>query len=279
MKWVENYLTNRNQRTLANGQLSLPGKIKQGVPQGSILGPLLCILYANDIPNAIKESKYIFYADDTVLYSSSKHLNTALRQIQRDLNRLIGWCKENDIHINPAKTKYMIFSTQEIKSAHIDLLVGNTPVEQVSIFSYLGVILDQHLTFEPHAKYTINRIASKVYQLRKPKKFLTNKAALLVYKNMILPILEYGDIYLMSATKENRSKMQKLQNKALKCALDKEKRYSTNKLHKEAKLNKLKHRRKLHLLQHPYHFISPPNSYMHRKSEVPGRNSGFTSRN
>ena len=110
--------------------------------------------------------------------------------------------------------------------------------------------MDQHLTFDNHAKYTINRVSPKIYQLAKMRKYLTSKAALLVYKNMILPILEYGDIFLSAATRENRKKLQKLQNKALKCALAKDKTFSTNKLHKEAQLLKFKHRRKLHLLIH-----------------------------
>ena len=137
-------------------------------------------------------------------------------------------------------------------------MVNNTPIEKVNKFSYLGVILDQHLTFDAHAKYVINRVSAKICQLRKLKRFLTNKAALLVYKNMILPILEYGDIYVMYASRENRSKFQKLQNKALKCALDKEKRYNTTALNKEAKLDKLRFRRKFHMLQHMYRVSQLP---------------------
>ena len=152
----------------------------------------------------------------------------------------------------------MIFSTKEVQDPRIKLKVNDTLVEKVSKFSYLGLILDQHLTFDSHVKYTINRVSAKLCQLRKMKRFLTNKAALLVYKNMILPIMEYGDIYMMSASKENRSKLQKLQNKALKCALDKEKRYNTTALHKEARLDKLSFRRKFHMLQHMYRMSQLP---------------------
>ena len=153
----------------------------------------------------------------------------------------------------------MIFSSRELRDPHKQLSVLGTPLEQVQNFNYLGVVLDQHLTFDGHAKNIIRRVSSKVYQLRRLKKFLSNKAALLVYKNMILPIMEYGDIYLISASAENMRKLQVLQNRALKCALDKEKRYSTLKLHKEAKIFKLKHRRKLHLIQHMYKFSQLPN--------------------
>ena len=177
-----------------------------------------------------------------------KHLNIAVSKIQHDLDSLMNLCHRNSIFINPSKTKYMVFSTTDIKRDTISPKIDDREIEKVPHFNYLGVVLDQHLTFENHAKYTLNRVSSKIYLLTRMRKYLTSRAALLIYKNMILPVLEYGDVFLSSATKENRSKLQKLQNKALKCALGRDKKYNTSNLHKEAKLLKLKHRRKLHLL-------------------------------
>ena len=97
------------------------------------------------------------------------------------------------------------------------------------------------------------------YLSKKLRHLLTIKAALLIYKNMILPILEYGDIFTMAASQENRKKLQTLQNKALRCALNKDRRYSTKDLHAEAKLSKLKLRRKLHLLLHMHKCSHQPN--------------------
>ena len=248
--WLGSYLSNQSQTITANGGRSTPLTVKQGVPQGSILGPLLYLVYANDIAGAITKSKFTLYADDTVIYSSSKNINRAIANIQHDLNELTNWCKTNSIFINPNKTKYIIFSNQKITQTLSQLTVDDTNINQVSQFTYLGVTLDQHLTFKNHAQQTINKVSAKVYQLKKMRKLLSNKAALLIYKNMILPILEYGDIFLTSAPKELKGRLQKLQNKALKCALNKDKRYSTNALHKEAKLLKLNHRRKLHLIEH-----------------------------
>ena len=221
--WIEDYLTDRKQSTCANGVTSLPSGVKQRVPQGSILGPLLYIIYASDIPGYIKKSKVTFYADDTVLYSNDKDVNVALQHIQEDLNNLTKWCESNSIHINPLKTKYMIFRNKHV--------TPNT---------------------------TLQIVSAKVYQLRKIRHLLTKKAALMIYKNMILPILEYGDIFMMSATKKT-GKNSTLQNKVLKCAIGRDNRYSTNKLHSEAKLMKLKYRRKMHLLQHMFHVSHKPN--------------------
>ena len=172
VSWVKNYLANRMQTTVVNRLSSPPLKVEQGVPQGSILGPLLYILYANDISFTIKVTKFAFYADDTVFYSSSKDVEKAIARIQRHLDRLLTWCSENGIYINPAKTKYMIFSSRELKGPHKQLTVHGTPLEQFQTFNYLGVVLDQHLTFNNHAKHVIQRVSSKVYQLRMLKKFL-----------------------------------------------------------------------------------------------------------
>ena len=232
--WLSSYLSNRIQSIAANG-----------VPQGSILGPLLYLVYANDIGSIITKSKFTLYADDTVIYSRSKDINKGIANVQHDLNSLTAWCTINRIFINPIKTKFVIFSTQIIAQPHPLLTIDNVEVQCVAQFNYLGMTLDQHLTFKNHAQHTINKVSAKIYQLRKMRKFLSQRAALLIYKNMILPIMEYGDIFMLSVLKELRNRLQKLQNKALKCALNKEKRYNTKALHTEAKILKLKHRRAL----------------------------------
>ena len=105
---------------------------------------------------------------------------------------------------------------------------------------------------DTHANSLIQRVSNKIYQLVKIRPFLTKKAAVLVYKNMILPILEYGDIFLHSASQAIRKKLQTLQNRALRCALQKDKYIESNTLHKEAKLLKLKTLRHIHVLLHMY---------------------------
>ena len=111
--------------------------------------------------------------------------------------------------------------------------------------------MDPALTFDKHINQIIGRVADKIKQLRRMRSFLNTTAATLVYKNMVLPILEYGDIFLTAATKENRDKMQTLQNKALRIALQVDKYCDTDLLHAEANLSRLKGRRQ-HLLLHMF---------------------------
>ena len=249
--WLEDYLTDRSQKVLANNHFSDTLKIKQGVPQGSIMGPLLYIIYANDITKVIKKSNIALYADDTVLYSNCKNLKTARRDMQADLNALQKWCVQNCIYANASKTKFMIFGSKVTlarpECEGLSLSINNQPVNRVHTYCYLGVHLDEQLNYELHARDTINKVRVKISQLRLMRRFLNQHAALLVYKNMILPILEYGDVFFSALSVLTRKKLQIMQNKALRTALDS--KAARKELHILANLKPLKIRRKLHLLQ------------------------------
>ena len=136
LDWLKNYLTDRTQITTANGVNSESKTVKQVVPQGLILGPLLYIIYANDLASTITHSKIALYADDTVIYSSSKDINKALRNIQKDLDQLAIWCTNNSIHINPDKTKFLIFSTKKVEGTFLQLKIGDQNIEQKPQFNY-----------------------------------------------------------------------------------------------------------------------------------------------
>ena len=112
ISWITSYLQGREQRTLANNTYSSFIPVTNGVPQGSVLGPLLYIIYANDIVKKIKNSGFTFYADDTVLYSKKKSLQRAQTDLQEDLDGLSEWCVDNDIYINVEKTKAMFFGSK-----------------------------------------------------------------------------------------------------------------------------------------------------------------------
>ena len=251
LNWLESYLDNRQQRTVVNGKYSSYSLITQGVPQGSILGPLLYIIYANDIATKITKSKSIFYADDTVLFTHGKNIDEIEKSLQIDLDSLNSWCSDNGLFINSKKTKYMVFGSKSklADARDLSLTIENTNLERAVNYTYLGITLDEQLNYEQHAGNTIRRVSDKIYQLRKLRSFLNNKAALLVYKNMILPILEYGDVFFSSTILKTRKKLQTLQNQGLKCALNKDRLFNTNLLHSEAKLQKLKWRRKQHIGQ------------------------------
>ena len=270
--FLKSYLEGRVQRTLVNNTYSDWLPVHQGVPQGSVLGPLLYIMYSNDIAQKIENSGFAFYADDTVLYSKKKSITQAGCDLQEDLDNLSAWCSENEIFINPNKTKSMFFGNKaKIESLELpSLRIGNTLIERTKTYTYLGIKLDEQLSLETHANLIIKRVTNKVYQLTKIRPFLTKKAAMLIYKNMILPILEFGDVFLHSAPQKIRKKLQVLQNKALRCALSKEKLYSTTSLHREAKILKLKQRRHVHVLLHMHQLAHMPGFKLWKKYQSTG---------
>ena len=119
-------------------------------------------------------------------------------------------------------------------------------------YKYLGITLDRQLNYNLHVKGTIASVSAKLKQFQRMRRFLSVKAALMVYKSMLLPIIEYGDVLLSAASQANRKKLQTLQNKGLRCALNKGLDISSDDLHREAGLLKLKYRREQHLLNFIY---------------------------
>ena len=115
-----------------------------------------------------------------------------------------------------------------------------------------GMTLDGQLNYDKHIQRIIANVTPKLKQFRRMRGFLNSKAAIFIYTNMILPMIEYGDIFLSGATAENCKKLQILQNKGLRCALRKDKFESVSELHKAGKIMRLKHRRTQHCLSHMY---------------------------
>ena len=133
LAWLKNYLSDRFQCTLANNTVSNMSPISCGVPQGSVCGPLLFLLYIKGILESCKVS---LYADDTVIFISQKNVNEALQLLQSDLNRLIMWCSDNKVTINTKKTKYCIYgmrsNVKHSKSIDTMLSLNNCILDRVS---------------------------------------------------------------------------------------------------------------------------------------------------
>ena len=176
ISWFKNYLLERTQYTVVNGQNSSLLGVYCGVPQGSVLGPMLFLLFINDLGSVITKSEYKLYADDTILYSSctGDTDDVLIDNIQQDLNRVSNWCKLNAIMMNVKKTKSMMFGTRH-KLSQLDpvkLYVENRPLDCVSSYKYLGTYVDSEVNFVRQANETIKPISYKYYFLGKIKKFL-----------------------------------------------------------------------------------------------------------
>ena len=241
----------------ANGTYTSYLPITQGVPQGSVLGPLFYIVYANDLLNVVKNCEIALYADDTVLFTANNSFEASIHKMQNDISRLSTWCIRNGIMPNTDKSKEMVFgnSTVLAKLPHFDIKLDGAPLLVVSSYKYLGMTLDSQLNYNLHVNNVVSSVSSKLKQFQRMRSFLSVRAALMVYKGTILPLLEYGDLLLSATSLVNRKRLQTLQNKCLRCALNKGIETSSVDLHEEAKLLKLKYRRAQHMLNFMYDFL------------------------
>ena len=148
-----------------------------GVPQGSILGPLLFILYINDLHEYLQECQISLYADDTALYTSAKSQIEIKLTFQIELTVVCEWLRANKLTLNANKTKYVIFGTRQKLTSKPDLnsTVGDNKIERVSSLKYLGVILDEHLTFDEHVAYILTKSSKKLGILRQARDYLNKK--------------------------------------------------------------------------------------------------------
>ena len=163
--WFENYLGNRHQTVFANGILSSRETVVCGVPQGSILGPLLFLLYVNDVVKCIKDCKLKLYADDTVIYIAHRDFEIAKTMLQNDLDCYLTWCQQNKLSVNTTKTKLMVFaaSKRKLNTLNLNLHLDNERLMVAPSYKYLGVILDPLLSYNLHLKYIVKTVSYKTY--------------------------------------------------------------------------------------------------------------------
>ena len=153
LDWFKSYLTNRKQFVEYNNRKSTIRLINSGMPQGSILGPLGFIIYVNDIPNSVPDLSLILFADDTSAFTSHKDLSTLNNIMNNGLSKLNTWFKSNKLSLNLKKTNYMLLGTRNKTNQSKDkfkLSIDDTEVKEVSTFKFLGITVDQNLTWKNH---------------------------------------------------------------------------------------------------------------------------------
>ena len=223
IKWFESYLNNRKQKTSCGNEISAALPVTVGVPQGSILGPLLFLVYINNLPNAVENSEVTLYADDTVLYCFSKDPRLLGDKLNEDLLMVAYWLRENKLTLNLDKTKSMIIGSNR-KLGNISTLalsIFDTDINTGSSFKYLGVVLSTNFTWTDHIEYISIKINKNLGLLRRIKHLLPQQARLLFYNSLVLPMFDYAD--LVWGDKDNlvlMDELQVLQNKAAKIILD-----------------------------------------------------------
>ena len=192
LDWFKSYLTNRSQFVEFNGASSSSEFISCGVPQGSILGPLLFLLYINDMSKVSDLVEFILFADDTNIFCAEKDLYSLSIMLNNELHKISTWLKANILSINVDKTKFMIFKTRSKQLPHnFELHFDNHLVNQTGQLRFLGVILDEKLSWKPHISYITNKISKSIGIIRKSSFYLSKSSWQSLYYAMVYPYLYY----------------------------------------------------------------------------------------
>ena len=165
--------------------------MKAGVPQGSILGPLLFLVYINDLSTSLSSNPRLF-ADDTSLFR-----NTSANELNNDLLKIRSWPYQWKMSFNPDPSKQaqeVIFSRNIKKPNHPELIFNNIPVNQTSYQKHLGMFLDNKLNFGEHLKYITNKVNKSIVLLCKLQMILPRRSLVTIYKSFIRPHLDYDGI-------------------------------------------------------------------------------------
>ena len=190
-EWFRNYLCNRQQFVTYNGFRSSSQAIGCGVPQGSILGPLLFLLYINDLSAVSNDIFSILFADDSNLFISGKDVDSLSAKMNNVLKDVQEWLCSNKLSLNVLKTHYMIFTNKRTIVKDIKLVVFNYEIERAYVTKFLGVQIDSKLTWSEHIAYTCKKLAKSAAVLSKARIKLPKSCLVSLYYSVAYPYFIY----------------------------------------------------------------------------------------
>ena len=219
LKWFESYLYQRSQYVYINEHSSSKRFISCGIPQGSILGPLIFLIYINDICNCSLSSNFIMYADDTNIIISDKNLIQLENTINDELIKVNNWLKANKLLLNVNKTKYMLFIPNINKknsnqgAINLNIIINNVSIDRVDTHKFLGIFVDEELNWKTHVDKIATQISRTIGIMYKLKHFIPIKVLRLIYLSLIQSHLMYGISVWRSVDSSNCNRLITLQKR------------------------------------------------------------------
>ena len=218
LTWFRSYLTNRRQKCFVNGQFSRISTTTRGVSQGSIIGPLLFLVYINDLPNCLNEGFPRMFADDTNISYSSNNPTDLENLMNSSLVNLNRWLIANKLSLNITKTEFMVIGSRQrlatFDNHELRVTVDSEPVRQVPSTKTLGLTLDENLTWKNHIEVISKKVSSGIGALKRVRGLMDRETAIKVYKGFIEHYFSYCASVWAGIGVTLSDRLQKLQNRA-----------------------------------------------------------------
>ena len=249
VEWIESYLQSRKQITSFKEVTSDESEVTSGVPQGSILGPILFLCFTNDLSSAFPTEKIVSYADDSQFIVTGTTVDEVKRKLEKIIQEAEEWYKANSLMSNHSKTEVLFFTPgKKNKIKTITILENGKAIElEVSeSLKILGVLIDRNLTWNEHTTKLRNKTIGIVKHLHRVNKLLPMKLKLQLYDCLVASHFNYADIIWAGCSSANKTKLQVVQNFALKSILGMRKFDSATEARKKLKYLTLDHKRKIH---------------------------------
>jgi len=209
LDWIQSFLVQRKQRVVINGEFSPWSSVKSGVPQGSVLGPLLFAIYVNDLPTIVKSSLVLF-ADDTKLFRCIKSLYD-VKELQKDIDALYCWSKQWLLSFNITKCKVLRIGTHQYL---ISYKLNGTTIENVDCIRDLGIQMDTQLKFHQQTSKVVQKANGVLSLINKSFEYITKDTLPVLYKALVRPIIEYGNIVWGPFFNQDIKRIESIQRRA-----------------------------------------------------------------
>lgn len=257
LQWFHSYLSNRQQYVEYNGSTSNTSEIELGVPQGSVLGPLLFIIYMNDLPDNLLKAKCLLFADDTTIYDNNPNINNLYGSLTKELNIVTDWFRANRLSLNVSKTHHMLFTNSRSNDRNntAEIKIGDELVERVSYLKFLGIIIDDQLKWDKHIDTAAKRISSGLYAISKAKCVLNRKHLVTLYYALIYPHLLYGITLWGNTYNVHLNKLYIVQKKIIRIIMNADYYASSEPLFKSLNILKLSDVYNLQVAKYVFSFV------------------------